>query len=185
MKIKKPRSIVGRNKIEVTAAVRHRIPLFGEPVAFGPDTRIQSVYLAEGTCNGDAFGAVVVAPDNLDPKVDMYGAVNFERHERDSVGLSLMIRRSDDIETVLHPEAETEELARELVARLRGEGRALYAGERILLEVPFKDKDEAKSRGARWSQEDKSWYVMSRLVDLEDFSDWISESAEMGATPSL
>jgi len=181
---KKTRVIFGKNKIEIAKAIRHRIPVFGESDPFGPDLRVQSVYLAEGTCNGDAFGAVAIATEVLDPKVTMYGPVAFERHERSSLGMRLMILRPETVETVFHPEAETEEQAMELVARLTEEGRAAYVGERILLEVPFKDKDEAKARGARWSQEEKRWYVMSKLVDLDDFGDWISDRAEMGETPS-
>src|SRR5690606_39517003 len=70
---------------------------------------------------------------------------SFEYQEKQSVGMTLMLLRPENVETVLHPEAETEEQAAELVARLRAEGQALFAGDRILLDVPFRDKEDRKS----------------------------------------
>lgn len=42
------------------------------------------------------------------------------------------------------------------------------------LAVPFEEKDEAKSLGAKWSQSEKVWYVPEGL-NPEDFDKWIPE----------
>ncbi len=38
--------------------------------------------------------------------------------------------------------------------------------------VPYKDKEEAKSLGAKWDNESKKWYVPSN-ADLKQFSKWL------------
>ena len=40
------------------------------------------------------------------------------------------------------------------------------------LNVPFSEKDEAKSLGARWDKNVKKWYVPAGVA-LEDFSKWM------------
>lgn len=42
----------------------------------------------------------------------------------------------------------------------------------LLLNVPYIEKDEAKSLGARWSNEDKRWYVGNKQ-DYPKFAKWI------------
>lgn len=41
------------------------------------------------------------------------------------------------------------------------------------LDVPFKEKDEAKALGARWDAGAKKWYVPEGK-DLAPFNDWLS-----------
>lgn len=44
----------------------------------------------------------------------------------------------------------------------------------ILLEVPFSEKDSAKSLGARWNPQEKKWYVPESLEDdLTPFEKWL------------
>lgn len=44
---------------------------------------------------------------------------------------------------------------------------------RIYLNVPFRDKDDAKHRGAKWDAQKKAWYVFSNSEsDLTPFSSW-------------
>jgi hypothetical protein len=42
----------------------------------------------------------------------------------------------------------------------------------ILLNVPFKEKDEAKALGAWWDPERKKWYV-PRGTDSRAFQKWL------------
>jgi hypothetical protein len=44
------------------------------------------------------------------------------------------------------------------------------------LNVPYAEKDEARSLGARWNPTRKSWYVPSGVA-LEPFEKWIKEGA--------
>lgn len=180
--MKPKRELFGRNRVTVSSSVRHRIPLFGAAPEFGPDHRIESVYFAEGISNGDAFGAVVRAPGNLAPRTDMYGAVRFEAGEGATLGFTVMTMRDRSGQPeILHPEIEDAAQAEALIERLRAEGRKLYSGDMLFLDVPFAAKEEARARGARWSQEDKKWFVMSRLADLDDFRDWLSKDADAPA----
>ena len=44
--------------------------------------------------------------------------------------------------------------------------------ERLYINVPFKQKDEAKALGARWDRQEQSWYVPAG-IDLEPFAKWM------------
>lgn len=45
------------------------------------------------------------------------------------------------------------------------------ANEKIWLDIPFAQKEEAKALGAKWDRQEKSWYIPSG-VDAEPFSKW-------------
>ncbi len=48
-------------------------------------------------------------------------------------------------------------------------------GNEIILEVPFAEKDEAKSLGAKWNPELKKWYIPDG-IEKEKFNKWIKSS---------
>jgi hypothetical protein len=52
----------------------------------------------------------------------------------------------------------------------------MTATSNIALKVPFKEKDEAKSLGARWNPDGKHWYVPEG-VDTAPFAKWIDGDA--------
>ncbi|KAI5911935.1 zincin-like metallopeptidase domain-containing protein [Azoarcus sp. PA01] len=49
--------------------------------------------------------------------------------------------------------------------------------ERTYLDVPYKEKDEAKALGARWDRKEQSWYVPSG-VDAAPFAKWAQGAAQ-------
>ena len=57
-------------------------------------------------------------------------------------------------------------------------------GERVDLEVPFAEKDEAKSLGARWDPANRTWYVPAGL-DPAAFRRWLPGATEEGRTELL
>ncbi len=52
----------------------------------------------------------------------------------------------------------------------------MIATSNIALKVPFKEKDEAKSLGARWNPEGKHWYVPEG-IDAAPFEKWMDGDA--------
>lgn len=48
----------------------------------------------------------------------------------------------------------------------------------INLKVPFKEKDQAKSLGARWNAEAKLWYV-PQGIDTAPFEKWLSSAPNL------
>jgi exodeoxyribonuclease VII large subunit len=50
------------------------------------------------------------------------------------------------------------------------------------LQVPYREKDEAKSLGARWDRESSSWFVPTG-VDLAPFSKWLRADASAAPAP--
>lgn len=52
-----------------------------------------------------------------------------------------------------------------------GESSSKSSPKKVYLKVPFDEKDEAKSCGARWDQNKKSWYIMSNM-DKSKFVKW-------------
>ncbi|HEX5359867.1 MAG TPA: exodeoxyribonuclease VII large subunit [Fluviicoccus sp.] len=54
---------------------------------------------------------------------------------------------------------------------------------RTYLQVPFSEKDQAKSQGARWDPLERKWYVQAE--DLAPFRRWLSEAGETSPAPVL
>ena len=52
----------------------------------------------------------------------------------------------------------------------------MIATTNINLKVPFNEKDQAKSLGARWNAEAKLWYV-PQGVDAAPFEKWMTSAA--------
>ena len=52
----------------------------------------------------------------------------------------------------------------------------MIATSNINLKVPFNEKDQAKSLGARWNAEAKLWYV-PQGVDAAPFEKWVSSTS--------
>jgi Domain of unknown function (DUF5710) len=52
----------------------------------------------------------------------------------------------------------------------------MIAATNINLKVPFNEKDQAKSLGARWNAEAKLWYV-PQGVDAAPFEKWMTSAA--------
>lgn len=60
----------------------------------------------------------------------------------------------------------------------------MTASSNIPLKVPFKEKDEAKSFGARWNPDGKHWYVPVG-VDAAPFKKWLDGApSEMVQPPA-
>ena len=51
------------------------------------------------------------------------------------------------------------------------------------LTVPYAEKDQAKSLGARWNAEKKKWYVPDG-TNLTPFNKWIASDGRAGESPS-
>ncbi len=58
----------------------------------------------------------------------------------------------------------------------------MIATSNINLKVPFNEKDQAKSLGARWNAEAKLWYV-PQGVDAAPFEKWLSSAPNIA--PSI
>jgi len=56
------------------------------------------------------------------------------------------------------------------------------SGERQFINVPFKEKDEAKQLGARWDRKKQSWYVPAG-VDAAPFAKWAQGAATAAVEP--
>lgn len=57
----------------------------------------------------------------------------------------------------------------------------MIAATNISLKVPFNEKDQAKSLGARWNAEIKLWYV-PQGVEAAAFEKWLSSAPNIAPT---
>lgn len=57
----------------------------------------------------------------------------------------------------------------------------MIASSNIALKVPFNEKDQAKSLGARWNAEAKHWYV-PQGVEAAPFEKWLTSAPNMPPT---
>lgn len=63
-----------------------------------------------------------------------------------------------------------------MTTRRRPAGYRIFQGTR--LEVPFEEKDQAKSLGARWNWRERFWYVPPWETNLKKFERWLPASAK-------
>lgn len=47
----------------------------------------------------------------------------------------------------------------------------------IYLDVPFREKDDAKELGARWDAEERKWYI-PKGKDSNPFQQWFQDESE-------
>ncbi len=101
--------------------------------------------------------------------------------------------KTSDIETYLNVPYEDRDKVKLLGARFDGNKKMWYVPKgkslepfgdyifnggkhtnvkKIFLKVPFDDKDEAKSLGARWDNDKKQWFIMS-IMDQSKFKRWM------------
>ena len=57
----------------------------------------------------------------------------------------------------------------------------MIASSNINLKVPFNEKDQAKSLGARWNAEAKLWYV-PQGVEAAPFEKWVTSASNAAPT---
>ncbi len=57
------------------------------------------------------------------------------------------------------------------------------AVDRVYLDVPFKEKDEAKALGARWDRRERSWFI-SADNDSSPFEKWLNMTPSLEQGPS-
>jgi putative DNA primase/helicase len=70
----------------------------------------------------------------------------------------------------------------EMKATLGADAGLVKFDEKVYINVPFKEKDEAKSLGARWDRKEQSWYVPAGVgIDTARFEKW----AQGAATPAV
>lgn len=55
------------------------------------------------------------------------------------------------------------------------------AGERTLIDVPYKEKNQAKELGAKWDRQEQSWYIPAG-VDPAPFAKWVQGAAKTAAS---
>jgi len=80
-----------------------------------------------------------------------------------------------------HYRAALAKLAPEVLEPQKNDqAQPLAQGQRQFINVPFKEKDQAKSLGAKWDRAEQSWYIPPG-VNPEPFSRWAAKGAEKGA----
>lgn len=77
--------------------------------------------------------------------------------------------KDDDLAFLAEMDARAQ--APQAVDQDKRDGLTKPAGENLYLNVPFKEKDEAKELGARWDRSKRSWYVPAG-VDVAPFAKW-------------
>lgn len=99
--------------------------------------------------------------------------------ERIRKGIGFLDERKEQL-ILAAKEGQLEAAAADLLAETENKSAVIAVRERTLIDVPFREKDEAKALGARWDRQEKSWYVPGG-VDLAQFSKWTagSESREV------
>lgn len=63
--------------------------------------------------------------------------------------------------------------------------RDVQSEPRVYLAVPYAEKDEAKSLGAKWDKANKSWFMESSNTNLPAASKWLPEKQQTQSMPAM
>jgi N12 class adenine-specific DNA methylase/antirestriction protein ArdC/phage/plasmid primase-like uncharacterized protein len=86
------------------------------------------------------------------------------------------LRKTAELEATVNSEAfqqkvlEIEQQQRQPLGHEQG-ARTQGQGDKTYIQVPYKEKNQAKELGAKWDREEQSWYVPA-TVDLAAFAKW-------------
>ena len=100
--------------------------------------------------------------------------LELQLEQKNETKKSLSIEQKEGGNIVLDNKSEID---RNLAAKIPNENQVLdqASNKKKYIDVAFKDKDEAKERGAKWDRFKTSWYIPSG-VNQELFSKWTGES---------
>ncbi|EOV4287847.1 zincin-like metallopeptidase domain-containing protein [Escherichia coli] len=163
---------------------------FGEDAYFfvaGTRTEAQAQELVERLHLVDALGT-----DNPHERAAKLARVHEERVSNDpnatdeDISAAKEARKAAEATAFLN-DAEAQRRAAELERQERERQQAQQQpqtekSERHYINVPYKEKDEAKSLGARWDRQQQSWY-MPPGVDTAPFAKWAQGAATAAVEP--
>lgn len=157
---------------------------FGEDAfAFvaGTRTEAQAETLAERLRLVDALGT-----DDQHERAVKLARVQEERVRRDptateeDISAAKEARKTAEASAFLN-DTDAQRRAAELERQDR-ERQQAQQPERQYINVPFKEKDEAKALGARWDRQEQSWYVPAG-VDASPFAKWAQGATTAAVEP--
>lgn len=103
--------------------------------------------------------------------------ISAAKEARKDAEMTVMLNDQDLQNRIAEHEREQQEQAQGATA-----APAQQKAEREYINVPFKEKDEAKGLGARWDRQQQSWYVPPG-VDTAPFAKWAQGAATAAAEP--
>jgi antirestriction protein ArdC/phage/plasmid primase-like uncharacterized protein len=170
----------------------YQIELFNrEPKSFKKFDAAINEFVSQHGGGDNLLKAVVNGAEHTLIGNDWYNDGSNHRHtyltpELEKLHNSMMAqRRQSDKEPAIIPKAEAEESIKVELDRMqrKSEEARLMANspveqapkdepqKKTYLSVPFREKNEAKSLGAKWDRRQKSWYV-NEGTDLKPFAKW-------------
>lgn len=120
--------------------------------------------IAEGTCNDKSFEVILYNDEGLSSTAFLYGKNTFSNSEYQSIRKKLKSTEADTTFDWRDKEDPQERIFDEMEKK--------HYGERVYLNVPFSEKDEASKLGAQWDKAQNKWYYMSKKFDQSVFEKW-------------
>lgn len=135
--------------------------------------------------------AVIDANAETNPyeKTARLARLNEERVRRDpnstdeDISAAKETRKEAEMAAMLNDEDLQRSIAEHEQQQSTSDLAAPQGSERTYINVPYREKDEAKSLGARWDRQKQSWYVPPG-VDNDLFSKWTQQASQSAAAPS-
>lgn len=115
--------------------------------------------------------------------------INEERVRRDpdsteeDIAVARELRKNTDFVAVTQDEDLQRRIASEQAQKVQqAQSGVDAAADRVMIDVPYKQKDEAKALGAKWDRQEQSWFVPPG-IDPAPFAKWVSQAREAAAEP--
>lgn len=160
-----------RNVVLITNAIRHLVETPWKSV----DVRV--LVVAAGTCNEKPFDAILNNDPGLHASADLYhdNASPFTTTEYQSIRRKL--KSAEPAEVIDHRGEPAPEGFESFQHFLYESMNQKHLGKKVYLNVPFEEKDQAKSLGAQWDGSKRQWFVHDKNTDLYLFDKWMMRTA--------
>ncbi|MBA54322.1 MAG: hypothetical protein CMK89_07695 [Pseudomonadales bacterium] len=156
-----------RNDVSITDVIHYLVETPWNSV----DARI--LVVAAGTCNEKPFEAILNNDPGLHASADLYhdNVSPFTTSEYQSIRRKL--KSAEPTEVIDHRGEPAPEGFESFQHFLYESMNEKHFGKKVFLNVPFEEKDQAKTLGAQWDSSKRQWFVLDKTVDIEEFNQWV------------
>ena len=155
-----------RNAVEIANVAHHLVESPWRSV----DARI--LVVATGTCNEKPFEAVLENDASLHATAILYHTNTSPFTSSENQSIRRKLKAAEPSKVTDHRNAPAPDGFESFAHLLYESLSAKHYGQKIALNVPFAEKDQAAALGAEWDGATRQWYVMDKKVDVNAFARW-------------
>jgi hypothetical protein len=155
------------NVVSITEVTHHLVETPWKSV------NVRILVVATGTCNEKPFEAILNNDPGLHASADLYhdNTIPFSTSEYQSIRRKL--KTAEPSQVIDHRNEPAPDGFESFQHFLYESMSEKHFGKKVFLNVPFEEKDQAKSMGAQWDSAKRQWFVLDKAANIDQFNPWV------------